>query len=93
MQDLLAAFCNQHNLSLQDVYELLSLGMPMPLAGPGAWGQFKEIDADLLEPRRCGQSMSNLVLTWRSERLWISRAGRNGCALDSDLLLHPDLAF
>ena len=52
VKDLLAAFGNEHNLSFDDEYELLCLGMPMPLAGPSAWVQFKKVDADLLESRR-----------------------------------------
>ena len=34
-KDLLAAFGYQHDLSLQDVYELFCLCMPVPLARPG----------------------------------------------------------
>jgi hypothetical protein len=51
LQDFLACFRNEHHLSLQNVYELFRLGMPVPLAGPGPWGQFKLIDADLRQIR------------------------------------------
>ena len=84
-QDLLAAFRNEHNFSLYDVHELLCPGMPMPLAGPSARGQFEKVDADLLEPRRYRQPMSNLVLTRRGERFRISRASRNGRAFHINL--------
>jgi len=75
MQDLLTAFRHQHNFSLQDVDELLRPGMPMPLARPGAGGQFEQVDADVLEPCRYPKPMPNLVLAWPGERLRISRAG------------------
>jgi hypothetical protein len=91
-QGLLAAFCNEDNLSLYDVYKLLRLRMPVSLARPSTRFQFKKIDADLFEPRRYRQPMSNLVLTRRVERLWISRASRNGRACNIDPL-HADLAF
>ena len=73
-QDLLPAFRNEHNFSLYDVHELLCPGMPMPLAGPSARGQFEKVDSDLLESRRYRQPMSNLVLTRCGERCRISRA-------------------
>ena len=77
-QDLLTAFGNEHDLSLQDADELFRLGMPMPLAGPRTRVQFKQVDADLLEPRGDRQPMSDLVPARLVEWLWISGAGRNG---------------
>src|SRR5258708_4138961 len=92
VQDLLAPFRHQHDFSFQDIYKLLCLGMPMPLAGPSTRGQFEKVDPDLLEPCRDRQAISKLVLTRRVERLWITRASRNGDACDIDLL-HNDLAL
>src|SRR4051812_39137215 len=68
------------------------MGVPVPLAGPGAGLQLQKVDADLLQPRRHRQPVSDLVLTRRVERLWIARAGRHGRAFDIDLL-HFRLAF
>jgi hypothetical protein len=90
MQDFLAAFGHQHNFSLQDIHELLRLGVPVPLAGPGARSQFEQVDADLLESRRDRQPAPNFVLARRCERFRISGASRNRRALDIDLA-HPAL--
>ena len=75
MQDLLTAFGHQHDFSLQDVDELLCPSMPMPLTGPGARGQFKQVDADFLQPCRNPEPMPNLVLARPREWFRISRAG------------------
>ena len=85
-QDLLTAFRDEHNLSLQNVHELLCLGVPMALAGPGARLQFKKVDADLLEPGRYRQPMSYFVLARRGEWFRIARASRDRRALDIYLL-------
>jgi hypothetical protein len=85
-QDLLTAFRDEHNLSLQNVHELLCVGVPMALAGPGARLQFKKVDADLLEPGRYRQPMSYFVLARRGEWFRIARASRDGRALDIYLL-------
>ena len=82
VQDFLAAFGHQHNFSLQDIYELLRLGVPVPLAGPGLRSQFEQVDADVLEPRRDRQPAPNFILTRCCERFGISGAGRNRRALD-----------
>src|SRR5260221_10480562 len=91
MKDFLAAFRSEDNLSLQDVDEFLRQGVPMTLAGPGARLQFEKVDADLLQPCRHRQPMSNFVLTRRVEGFWVSRASRNEDARDIDLLPHSDL--
>src|ERR1700751_5492832 len=85
VQDFLAAFGHQHNFSLQDIHELLRLGVPVSLAGPGARSQFEEVNADVLESRSDRQPAPNFVLTRRSERFWISGASRDRRALDIDL--------
>src|SRR5436309_1007496 len=92
-EDLLAPFRNQHDFSVQDVDELLCTAMPMPLARPGARGEFEQVNADVLQPRSECEATPKLVLARRSERLRISRAGRNRCAFDVDLFLHPDLTW
>ena len=74
-QNLLANVCYQHDLSLQDIDELLRPAMPVPLAGPGAWVQFEKVDANLLEPCGHREPASKLVLTWRVEGFWIPGAG------------------
>src|ERR1700722_8873597 len=91
-KNLLAAFGDQHDLSLQDIHELLRPGMPVPLARPGARLKFKKVDADVPEPCRDGQPVPNLVLAGCSEWLRIARAGQNWRLRDIDFLRHPDLA-
>jgi hypothetical protein len=74
-EEFFAPFCNEDNLSRQNIHELLCQSVPMPLAGPCTRRQFQEIYADLLKSRRRRQPMSNFILTRRGERFRISRTG------------------
>jgi hypothetical protein len=74
-QDFLTPFCNEHNLPLQNVDELLRQSVPMPLTGPGSRCQFQEVYANVLKSCRYRQSTSNFVLTRRGKRFWISGTG------------------
>jgi hypothetical protein len=75
LQDFLAPFRNEDNLSLQNVDELLRQSVPMPLAGPRSRRQFQQVYAKVLKSCRYRQPTSDLVLTWRGKRFWISRTG------------------
>ena len=74
VQDFLAAFRDEHNFSRQNVDELLSLRVPMPLARPGTWSQFKKVDTKMLKSRRYRKSPSKFVLTGFGERFRIPGA-------------------
>jgi hypothetical protein len=74
-KDFLTPFCNEHNLPLQNVNELLRQGVPMPLTGPSSRRQFQEVYANVLKSCRYRQSTSNFVLTRPCKRFWISGTG------------------
>src|SRR5579863_755785 len=54
-QHLFARIADQHDLALEDVYELILRRMPVPLAGPRAGRQAQQIDAELGEARHIPQ--------------------------------------
>jgi len=66
-QDLLAVSADQHNLALDDIDELLGMGVPMVLARPRARLQLQEVDAELREAGRLRQAASQLVPAWHIE--------------------------
>src|SRR3954453_21818980 len=68
-----APFCNEDNLSRQNIDELLCQSVPMPLAGPCTRRQFQQIYAEVLKSCRQRQPMSNFFSPGRGERFRISR--------------------
>src|SRR5215469_12007492 len=74
-QHLLAGVGRQHNLSREHVDELVLLGVPVPLARPGARRQAHQVHSVLRQPRgiakACALAQSaGLVERWRIKRAY-----------------------
>src|SRR3954471_16213491 len=92
-QPLFAFVGDHHDLAFEHVDELVLMGVPVALAGPGARRQSAEIHAVLLEAR-CASEPDAAALPARlvvGRR--IERAGHARRSLDIDLLRHSALPF
>jgi hypothetical protein len=79
---------DQHELALENIYELIFGGMPMPLAGPGAGQQAQEIDSEVGQPGGIPDSLARATCAGTAEWRGISRAGDRGNVLKVDSFCH-----
>jgi hypothetical protein len=93
-KSLFSGVRDEHELALEDVYELILRGMPMPLAGPGAGRQSQEIHSEIGKSGGIPDSLAFAAGAWAVEGGRVARAGNRGYLWNIDSLCHavPALA-
>lgn len=63
----------EFQLTLKDVHEFVFMGVPMPLAGPGARWQGHQIDAEIMKSACVAKPAARASGAWKVERSRVAR--------------------
>jgi membrane dipeptidase len=85
-QELFAGVGYEGQLAFHNPNELVIMAMPVALAGPTAWWNHSQIDAEVRETVRVAQALAFLVLAGLVERCWITRRKADRYRGNIDLL-------
>src|ERR1700734_2532175 len=80
----LAAVFDERYFAFKQIDELIFVAVPMALAGPAAWRQRHQIDAEIAKAARLAQALPRTCSAGCIEWGWIARTRASGYGGDVD---------